>query len=231
MTMPGHARLPLWRDRSPEAKLDRLHDLVLDLYRYQLGEALAQIVANMDAHQPADDKEARDIQRMKELIAEHPNILNMNCEIGHITASALIVHEASRRTLLHFHKRLNRWLQVGGHTDYDRDPAQAALREAREETGLPDLTHYPARDPIVPIDYDIHPIPEYGELPRHLHLDFRYILVTSQPDALAPAAGESTRFRWLGFEEAYEMGAAVDASLLRLLRKANLLFADAAGAK
>lgn len=229
--MPGHARLPLWRDRSPAAKLDRLHELILDLYRYQLGGALARIVAIMDAHQPADNKEARDIQRMKALIAEHPNILNMNCEVGHITASALIVDKASRRALLHFHKRLNRWLQVGGHTDYDIDPARAALREAREETGLPDLAHYPARDPIAPIDYDLHTIPASGDMPQHLHLDFRYILVTSQPDALAPAAGESTRFRWLSIGEALQLNDAIDGSLLRLLGKASRLFADDAGAK
>jgi 8-oxo-dGTP pyrophosphatase MutT (NUDIX family) len=222
--MARHARLPLWRDQSPEQKLETLRALILDLYRYQLGDALAEITGMLDAHQPADDKEARDIQRIKDLIVGQPNILNMNCEIGHITASAVIVDLAQRRALFHFHKRLNRWLQVGGHADYETDFAQVALREAREETGLPDLAFHPLSEQPVPIDFDVHSIPENGDLPEHLHLDFRYVLVTSQPTALTPAEGESTRFRWLSFAEALAMGDAIDDSLRRLLRKASALF-------
>ncbi len=222
--MPRHTRPPLWRDKSPDQKLETLRGLILDLYRYQLGDALAEISAMLDAHQPADAEEACDIQQIKALIAEHPNILNMNCEIGHITASAVIVHPESGRTLLHWHKRLTRWLQVGGHSEYETDLAQVALREAREETGLPDLSHFPSADLPLPVDYDVHTIPESGKIPEHLHLDFRYVLVTEQPAALAPSEGESTRFRWLTFSEALAMGAAIDDSLRRLLRKASALF-------
>ena len=222
--MPRHARLPLWQDKSSEQKLETLRDLMLDLYRYQLGDALKKINDMLIAHQPADEKESRDIQLIMELIAEHPNILSMNCEAGHITASAVIVHPASCRTLLHWHKRLGRWLQVGGHAEYETDFAEVALREAREETGLPDLAFYPPTDQVVPIDYDVHSIPQSGDAPEHLHLDFRYVLVTHQPHALAPAKGESTRFRWLSFREAFSMGDAIDDSLHRLLRKASALF-------
>ena len=221
--MPRHARLPLWRDQSPDQKIETLRGLILDLYRYQLSDALADITAMLDVYEPADAKEARDIQRIKALIAEHPNILNANCETGHITASAAIIHPASGRTLLHWHKGLGRWLQVGGHCDFETDLAQVALREAREETGLPDLAHFPADRKPAPIDYDIHAIPVIGDQPEHLHLDFRYLLVTEQPRALAPAQGESTRLRWLRFGEALALGDALDDSLRRLLRKASAL--------
>ncbi len=221
--MPVHARLPLWEDKSPAQKLETLRQLLLDLYGYQLGGARAEALALLETHAPADEKEARDIQRIKELIAAHPNIFSMNCEVGHITASAAIIEPRARRTLLHHHKRLGRWLQVGGHAEYETDLAEVALREAREETGLPDLEHFPSSEVPLPIDYDVHTIPQSGDRPEHLHLDFRYVLATRQPDALAPIAGESTRFRWLSFADALDMDAAIDDSLRRLLRKAFAL--------
>jgi 8-oxo-dGTP pyrophosphatase MutT (NUDIX family) len=49
------------------------------------------------------------------------------------TASVFIVRDG--KVLLHWHKKLNKWLQPGGHIELDEDPNQAALREAKEETG------------------------------------------------------------------------------------------------
>lgn len=226
--MPSHARLPLWRDKSPEQKLETLRELVLDLYRMQLGEARMAALSLLARHYPADEKEARDIGRIQSLISAHSNIFSSNCEVGHITASAVIVEPESGRTLLHYHKRLGRWLQVGGHLERETDIAQAALREAREETGLPDLRFHAAGDAGIPIDFDVHTIPQVGEQPEHLHLDFRYVLLTSQPHALAPAQGESTRFRWLRFADALDMGDEIDVSLRRLLQKARDLMRDSA---
>ena len=52
----------------------------------------------------------------------------------HFTATCFIVNED--RVLLHFHKKLDKWLPVGGHIDRDELPHKAAEREAREESGL-----------------------------------------------------------------------------------------------
>ncbi len=217
--MFGHARLPLWQDQRAEQKLDTLRQLVLDLYRHQFSDAVGEVLAMLDAHQPGDAQEASDIQLIKQLIAQHPNIFCPNCEAGHITASALIVDVTSLRTLLHYHKRLRRWLQVGGHADNETDIAQVALREAREETGLPDLSFFPPQGKPVPIDYDVHVIPRHDDIPQHYHLDFRYLLLTNKPDALSPCAGESRRFKWLSFNDALAFDDKIDASLKRLLRK------------
>ncbi len=185
--------------------------------------ALAEILRTLDAHSPADEEEARDIQLIKRLIAQHDDILSPSCRGAHITASALVIDPKPRRVLLHFHRKLGRWLQVGGHVDGETDVALAALREAHEETGLPDLAFVPPQAPHLPIDYDAHEIPRHGGQPAHLHLDFRYLLATRQPQALTPAPGESARFHWLTVPEALAMGDALDPALRRLLRKAEAI--------
>ncbi|MCY3572994.1 MAG: NUDIX domain-containing protein [Chloroflexi bacterium] len=181
---------------------------------------LAAILRLLDRHSPADAKEAHDIQRIRQLVHERHDILSARCQVGHITASALIIDCASGRILLHFHRKLKRWLQVGGHLETgESDPALAALREAREETGLPDLVFCPQA--AMPLDIDVQNIPARADMPAHLHLDFRYLLATRHPQALAPEPGESAQFRWLTVQGTLAMGAALDSSLRRLLRKAE----------
>ena len=183
----------------------------------------AEILRILDSHATADDKESRDIAHIRRLALEHEDILSRRCLPGHITASALVIDLDTRRVLLHLHRKLRRWLQVGGHLNADEtDVAQAALREAREETGLPDLAFHPP-GAAVPLDFDAHEIPPRGDMPAHLHLDFRYLMSTRQPHALNPQRCESTAFRWLRVDEALDMGNALDYGLRRLLRKARAI--------
>jgi len=50
------------------------------------------------------------------------------------TVSIFIVQD--HKVLFIFHKQLNRWLPIGGHIELDENPEEAAIREAREESGL-----------------------------------------------------------------------------------------------
>jgi 8-oxo-dGTP pyrophosphatase MutT (NUDIX family) len=119
---------------------------------------------------------------------------------GHVTASAFIVHPASGRLLLHHHRRLNKWLQMGGHLDPGERVVDAALREAREESGLPDLRLLDER----PFDVDIHPIPAGKGEPPHSHFDVRFVLVTDHPEATERQESESLELAWFPFAEAAE---------------------------
>jgi 8-oxo-dGTP pyrophosphatase MutT (NUDIX family) len=218
--MPRHATLPLWADATPSQQLEKLRHQVEDLYRYQLGTAIDAIIAQIEGHPAADEKEARDAAFIVQMCRQHPNILNMNCEPGHLTGSALIVDPRGRRVLLNHHAKLNRWMQFGGHFDYETEPHRVALREAQEESGLLDLRFAQPGDPPLCFDIDAHEIPARADRPRHWHLDLRYVLLTDSPE-LARATAESNTIRWCSFDEA----AALDLSseMQRMLRKASLL--------
>lgn len=64
------------------------------------------------------------------------------------TASIYIVQDA--KILLHKHKKLGIWLQPGGHIELDEDPVQAALREAKEETGF-EVELFGTASPVVDV--------------------------------------------------------------------------------
>ncbi len=119
---------------------------------------------------------------------------------GHVTGSAFIVCARTGRVLLHHHRRLDAWLQLGGHDEGERDPRATALREGREESGLPDLTFL---SPAI-LDVDIHEIPAAGHEPPHLHHDVRYALLTRTPEAIRRDAAESIDLGWFTLGEVAE---------------------------
>ncbi|WP_313143675.1 NUDIX hydrolase, partial [Stenotrophomonas sp.] len=91
---------------------------------------------------------------------------------GHFTASCWLVSADGQRLLLTHHRKLQRWLQLGGHADGDRDLGRVALKEAEEESGLAGLV---LDDPAI-FDLDKHWIPERTDVPGHWHYDVRFVI-------------------------------------------------------
>jgi 8-oxo-dGTP pyrophosphatase MutT (NUDIX family) len=119
---------------------------------------------------------------------------------GHITGSAFIVSPKEGLVLLHHHRRLDRWLQMGGHSDGELDPAEIARREGTEESGLSDLEFL---DPGI-LDLDIHEIPAARGEPAHEHFDVRYALFTGNPGSISRQEDESNDLMWFSLTEAIE---------------------------
>jgi len=143
------------------------------------------------------------------------------------TVAIFVVHQ--NRILLIHHRKLDKWLPLGGHIELDEDPEQAALREAREESGLeveligerPPTTEPGTRALIAPRFLDIHRIHETHEhigliywarpkngqmtLAAEEHHDIRWCTV-GELDALQPAM--SNAVRWYCRKAIEEVGAA-----------------------
>ncbi|HEY3349481.1 MAG TPA: NUDIX domain-containing protein [Thermoanaerobaculia bacterium] len=182
-----------------------------------LDPARAALRAALRRHVPADEREAGDRAAILALVeTESACFARKTFAPGHVTGSGFIVHAASRRVLLHHHRRLDAWLQMGGHDEGESDPRATALRESAEESGLTDLVLL--SDEI--LDVDVHPIPAGKGEPPHLHHDVRYALATRTPDAIRRDDAESIALRWFTLDEAAAAMADPDATraLARLAR-------------
>ncbi|MFC5525606.1 NUDIX hydrolase [Rhodanobacter ginsengisoli] len=145
-------------------------------------------------------------------LQNHPEAFERSHASGHFTGSCWLVSADGARVLLMHHRKLDRWLQPGGHADGDCDLARVALREAQEETGVAGLR---IEDGI--FDIDRHRIPARANEPEHWHYDVRYVI----------RAGEDERFtinpesHALAWQSVAEMAddTALDTSLRRMARK------------
>ena len=174
---------------------------------------LAAARATIAAHVARDEEQARARTFLLEWIDAHPDALDRSCLAGHLTASSLVLDARGEHALLTLHKKLGRWLQLGGHCDGDGNLARAALCEAQEESGIAELEIDPT-----PIDLDCHRIPARPGEPEHWHLDTRF-LARAAPGATPRINPESKELRWISLREGQSFE--LDDSVLRLFRLAR----------
>ncbi|MBM3866440.1 MAG: NUDIX hydrolase [Verrucomicrobia bacterium] len=179
------------------------------------------VLALLAAHEPraAPGAEAAALREILAFVRTHPDCLERHCAPGHLTGSAWIVSPCRRRVLLTHHRKLDRWLQLGGHADGDGDLLAVARREAAEESGLAGLR---VVSPAI-FDVDRHWIPERPAQPGHFHHDLRFLLEGDPAEPLR-LTRESKALAWV------ELGAVAalnpEDSIARLVRKTP----DSAGA-
>jgi len=170
-----------------------------------------RLLAMLRAHRPWDTREAEMLQRIIAFVEAHEDCFERSLAQGHVTGSAWVVNPERTHALLVHHRRLERWLQPGGHCDGDPDVLATALREAFEETGI-------EAQPVSPavFDVDAHDIPARGAEPAHVHYDIRYLAEAplSEQPVVSP---ESRGVRWVPLDEIARLD--TDESVLRLVRK------------
>jgi len=162
-------------------------------------------------------------RRFTQFVEDHPDCFLRTCIPGHVTASAWIVSREYDRFLLTHHKKLGRWLQLGGHVDGEPEVYRAAMREAQEESGMWEIDFHTPDDRLRPLDIDVHEIPAYGDEPAHLHYDVRFLLVAA-PGQRPRRSDESHDLKWFQVRELEQT--VREESVLRMGSKARELLGE-----
>jgi 8-oxo-dGTP pyrophosphatase MutT (NUDIX family) len=150
----------------------------------------ASLVADLERYAAVWPMEAEVVAQFLALAADPADPFVRERLDGHFTGSAWLVNAAGTHLLMTHHRKLDRWLQLGGHADGDRDLAAVALKEAEEESGLTALV---VEGGI--FDIDRHWIPERGDVPGHWHHDVRYVVRATGSEAFA-VSDESHALAW-----------------------------------
>ena len=156
------------------------------------------------------------IQEIVAFVRRQTRCFERDCfQDGHVTGSAWVMSPERDRVLLTHHAKLDKWLQLGGHSDGQSNTLQVALREAEEESGL----RVSAINESV-FDVDVHEIPARGAEPVHRHYDVRFALVAD--DSRNPTVSEESKdLRWVSIQDVSMMTS--EESMLRMVRKTEAL--------
>ncbi len=146
------------------------------------------------------------LERFSQLLKEKPDCFGRQPG-GHITASAWIINPRNNAALLTHHKKLNKWLQLGGHCDDNPDVTSGAVREAQEESGIEHFSFVISGI----FDIDIHAIPNACEY----HYDVRFLLKPNHGNFLV--SSESHNLAWVPYAKIEEF--TQEESVIRMNKK------------
>jgi 8-oxo-dGTP pyrophosphatase MutT (NUDIX family) len=144
---------------------------------------------------------------------EHPPIPPGQL-LRHFTVAVFVVH--GQRVLLHYHRKLGKWLPPGGHIEDNELPDEAAIREVREETGIcarlvggHGLPIDEPRQLVVPAGIQLENI-----YPGHQHVDLVYFARPDPDDMpsaeIDPRLAESDQVAWYAADQLAALGASAE---------------------
>ena len=175
-----------------------------------LGKLLEEYIASYPNEEVAID--------MLEFFNKDENCFQKDNQKGHFTGSAWVVTPDKSQVLMTHHKKLDMWLQLGGHADGIDDLISVAIREAKEESGFDNFVLVSEKI----FDLDIHEIPAISEGPIHLHYDIRFLLEADPKDNRIVVSDESHDVRWIPLDKVVKLNP--ENSMQRMVKKTSALF-------
>ncbi|MEW9079132.1 NUDIX hydrolase [Terrisporobacter glycolicus] len=153
---------------------------------------------------PCNCEEEKDKEIMIKYINTFDDVLTRNNEIGHFTSSCWIVNKDKTKVLMIYHNIYDSWSWTGGHADGDGDLLYVSLKEAKEETGLKNVT--PLSEEIFSLEVlgvDGH-MKKCKYVASHMHLNVTYLLCADENEMTHIKADENSGVKWFDLDEAVE---------------------------
>lgn len=148
-----------------------------------------------------NEQEQVDKKIMLDYIRDFNDTLTRQNEYGHFTSSAFVLNKERTKMLMIYHKIYNSWAWVGGHSDGDSDLLYVAMKEAKEETGIKNVT------PISNNIYSLEIINVNGHEKRgkyvgsHVHLNVTYLLEADENEEIHIKEDENSGIKWVPIDE------------------------------
>ena len=136
---------------------------------------------------------------------------------GHFTGSAWIISPDKSNILMTHHKKLGKWIQLGGHADGESDLLKVALREATEESGIQQFKVLSEEI----FDLDIHGIPQNNSELGHLHYDVRFLIEADPTGEAVIISDESHDVTWIPLADVVKLNPEV--SIQRMIKKTIIM--------
>ena len=149
-------------------------------------------IEDIKNYKPYNEQEAKDKDLILKCINLHDDIL---------TSSGYIVNKSRTKVLMIYHNIYKSWAWTGGHADGDSDLLHVAIKEAKEETGLKNVT--PVMTNILGLDVlNVNGHIKKGKyVSSHLHLSVAYLLEANEEDKLIVNEEETSGVKWLPINE------------------------------
>ncbi len=184
---------------------------------------------SLEKFNPYNEQEEVDRKIMLKYIRDFDDVLTRENEYGHFTSSAFVLNKERTKILMIYHKIYNSWAWVGGHADGDSDLLYVAMKEAKEETGIKNIS------PIYEDIYSLEIINVNGHEKRgkyvgsHVHLNVTYLLEASENEKIQIKEDENSGVKWVPINDILQVTSEtwvrdrVYAKILNKMRKDGII--------
>lgn len=178
------------------------NDFDEDLFQIRNVDSLKE---NIERFVPYNEQEEVDKKIMLNYIKDFDDVLTRQNQYGHFTSSAFVLNKEKTKILMAYHKIYNSWAWVGGHSDGDSDLLYVAMKEAKEETGIKNVS------PISKDIYSLEILRVNGHEKRgkyvgsHLHLNVTYLLEADEREEVHIKEDENNGVKWVPIDKILEV--------------------------